>query len=185
MKNFDEFVKHIVTKWRTEKKIIYESYGLGMPANRVVGDLAEKYVAGKITKLKPTYKVFFPKGSQTPSDLYSVARRNGYWHIMLVQVKCSTVKTDIYELNKIEIEQFEVLAKFIKSEILSNSILEPYRDKPIIISIGYAGVYSNQSTNPVRHQLMTTKSYKMFRMNCGKLTLQTIKEVIDTTHNLG
>lgn len=181
MKNFEEFVKHIVIKWKLEKKTIY---GLGIPANRVIGDLAEKYVAGKISKLNPIYSVFFPNGSQTPSDLYSVARRNGYWHIMLIQVKCSTVKTDIYELNKIEVEQFASLGKFVKAEILISPLLELYRDKPIIISIGYAGVYSNQLTKPARHQLMTTKSYKMFRMNSGKLNLESIKDVIETTHNL-
>lgn len=185
MKNFDEFVKHIVAKWRIEKKTVYESFGLGMPANRTIGDAAEQYIARKISNLKPLYATFFPNGSQTPSDLYSVARRNGYWHIMLTQVKCSTDKAAIYELNNTEIEQFTAFAKFLKSEILTSTLLQSYKEKPIIISIGYTGVYSNQRINPARHQLTITKSYRMFRMNSGALTLSSIKEVIDATHKLG
>ncbi len=142
MKNFETFVDHVVSKWRTEKKTILESYGLGMPSNREAGDLAEKYVVSKIDKLKPTYTSFISKGSQTPSDIFSVARRNGYWHIMLTQVKSSYSKDTIYELNKTEIEQFLAFANFVKSEIKSSGYLDLYKDKPIIISIGYAGVHS-------------------------------------------
>lgn len=184
MKNFDEFVKHIVAKWRIEKKTVYESFGLGMPANRTIGDAAEQYIARKISNHKPSYATFFPNGSQTPSDLYSVARRNGYWHLMLTQVKCSTNKAAIYELNKTEIKQFAAFARFVKKEFLSNPSLKIYRDKPIIFSIGYAGVFSNQSASIVRHQLVSAKSYSMFRANCGALDLKSVAEVLFTTHNL-
>jgi hypothetical protein len=113
MKNFEDFVNHIVVKWKTEKKILLEKGGqLGMPSNRQVGDLAEKYIISKIDKLSPSYTSCISKGSQTPADVYSVARRHGYWHIMLIQIKSSRDKSLIYKLNSDEIIQLEILAKF-------------------------------------------------------------------------
>jgi len=54
MKNFEKFVKHIVTKWRAESKLILERGGLGVPMpNRTAGDYAEKFIINKIGKLNP------------------------------------------------------------------------------------------------------------------------------------
>ena len=97
MKNFEKFVNHIVTKWRVESKLILEKGGLGVPMpNRKAGDYAEKFIINKIGQLTPAYKSFLASGSQTPADIYSIARRDGYWHIMLIQVKSSKVKDNIY-----------------------------------------------------------------------------------------
>lgn len=185
MKNFEAFVNHIVNKWRVEKKTILETYGLGIPSNREVGDLAEKYIVSKINKLSPKYTSFISKGSQTPSDIYSVARRNGYWHIMLTQVKSSSSKDTIYELNKTEIEQFAVLAKFIKSEILSSGFLDLYKTKPIMISIGYAGVYITKiNENKTRLRTAKVKPYKLFKMNFSRLDIPSISKTVKETHKL-
>lgn len=183
MKNFETFVNHVVSKWRVEKKTILESYGLGMPSNREVGDMAEKYIVSKIDKLSPAYTSCISKGSQTPSDIYSVARRNGFWHIMLTQVKSSS-KNAIYELNKAEIEQFSALAKFIKSEISLSGHLNIYKTKPIIISIGYAGVHSSEVNGKIRRRTIKVKPYKLFRMNFGKLKVNP-KEAVNNSHKLG
>ncbi|MEC4004839.1 hypothetical protein OX283_009250 [Flavobacterium sp. SUN052] len=185
MKNFDAFVEHIVTKWRAEKHFLLEKGGqLGMPSNREAGDLSEQYVVSRIGKLPTKYATYFSKGSQTPSDIYSVGRRNGYWHIMLIQVKSSRNKNAIHKLDEVEIKGLEVLAKFIKSEIESGLILKDYKDKEIIITTGYAGVYSNHTLNPSRHYLMDTKYYKMFRMNSGNLDLSSVKNSVIVTHEL-
>lgn len=185
MKNFEEFVKHVVSKWRVEKKTILESKGLGMPANRIIGDLAEKYIVSKIDKLTPRYSSFISKGSQTPSDIYSVARREGYWHIMLIQVKCSASKDAIYELNKTEVQQFSALAKFIKAEIVSFGMLDPYKIKSVIISIGYAGVHTTEVGGSVRHRTIKVKPYKLFRMNFGKLDIPPTTQAVSKSHDLG
>ena len=186
MKNFESFVNHIVTKWRTENKIISEKAGLGISIpNRIAGDFAERYVFNKVDKLIPNYRPYFAKGSQTPSDIYSIARRDGYWHIMLIQVKSSTVKNNIYELNKSDIELFSNLASFIIKEIKKSDILEDYKDKPIIITTGYAGVLSIEFDNKVQHRLSKIKVFKLFKMNASKLDIPNIKEKILISHKLG
>lgn len=100
-------------------------------------------------------------GSQTPADIYSIARRDGYWHIMLIQVKSSKVKDNIYELSATEIKQFSELAKLIKSEISNCDILEDYKKKPIIITTGYAGVLSIETNKTLQHRLTKAKAYKI------------------------
>lgn len=185
MKNFEEFVKHIVSKWRVEKKTILENSGLGMPVNRVVGDLAEKYIVSKIEKISPKYSSYISKGSQTPSDVFSVARRNGFWHIMLTQVKSSSSKDAIYELNKNEVEQFGALAKFVKAEIKKSGHLESYKNKAIIISIGYAGVHASEVNGKVRFRTVKVKPYKLYRMNFDKTPTASIKKLATDSHNLG
>jgi hypothetical protein len=186
MKKFDELVKHIVTKWRQESKIILERGGLGVPMpNRTAGDFAENFILNKIGKLEPNYHAFFANGSQTPSDIYSVARRDGYWHIMLIQVKSSKVKHNIYELTDTEIKQFSELAKFIKTEISNCDILEDYKKKPIIITTGYAGVLSIETNKTMQHRLLKTKAFKLFKMNASKLDFTSIKDKLITSHKLG
>ena len=186
MKNFEGFVNHIVTKWRAENKIISEKAGLGMSIpNRTAGDFAEKYIFNKVDKLIPNYKPCLAKGSQTPSDIYSVARRDGYWHIMLIQVKSSTVKNNIYELNKSDIELFSRLASFMIKEIKKSEILADYKDKPIIITTGYAGVLSIEFDNKIQHRLSKIKVFKILKMNATKLNLVDIKGKLIITHKLG
>ena len=185
MKNFEAFVNHIVAKWRTEKEILLEEGGqLAAPSNREVGDMAEKYVVSKIDNLATNYTSYIAAGSQTPSDIYSVGRRNGYWHIMLLQVKCSKDKKKIHKLDDNEIKGLEILAKFVKSEIETSDILKDYKKKAIIISIGYAGVHSNQTLNPIRHYLDDTEFYKLFRINSAKLDMHQVKEAVIRTHEL-
>lgn len=156
-----------------------------MPANRIIGDFAEKYIVSKINKLSPKYLSFISSGSQTPSDIYSVARRNGYWHIMLTQVKCSVSKDAIYELNNTEIEQFAVLAKFIKAEIASFGLLDPYKIKSVIISIGYAVVHITEVGGSIIHHTTKVKPSKLFKMNFGKLDIPQTTQAVNKSHHLG
>ncbi|MCZ8090945.1 MAG: hypothetical protein O9282_10200 [Flavobacterium sp.] len=186
MKNFEEFVNHIVTKWKAESKLILEKGGLGVPMpNRTAGDFAEKFIINKIGQLTPKYKSFLASGSQTPADIYSMARRDGYWHIMLIQVKSSKVKDNIYELSATEIKQFSELAKLIKSEITNCDILKDYKKKPIIITTGYAGVFSIETNRTLQHRLTKAKTYKLFKMNAAKLDFTIIIEKLITSHKLG
>jgi len=186
MKQFDEFVNHIITKWKRKNKIILEKSGLGTPIpNRIAGDFSESYVLNKIKKLTPNYQSFLANGSKTPSDIYSVARRDGYWHIMLIQVKSSFKKENIYELSETEIKQFSELAKFIKTELKDSEILENYTGKPIVITTGYVGVLSIKTDKTIQHRLVKTKAFKLFKMNASKLDFTSVKEKLEISHKLG
>lgn len=151
----------------------------------VFSNLAEKYIVSKIDKLSPKYLSYISKGSQTPSDIFSVARRNGYWHIMLTQVKSSSNRDAIYELNETEIKQFGVFAKFLKDEISASVFLEQYKTKPIVISMGYAGVLTAEVNGIIRHRTTKVKPYKIFRMNFGKIDVSSISETVNNSHDLG
>lgn len=163
MKSFKKFVNEIVSKWRNIDK-----EGLGYVSNREIGDSAENYIIKKVEKLSPNYIAMKSIGSQTPSDIFCVARRNGYWHIMLIQVKCSRKKKNIYKLNNSEINLFSDFAKFVKKHLRESEYMKQYKDKSIVISIGYAGVHRNEfSKSKHRNQLVETALFKSFknRMN--------------------
>ncbi|WP_146193488.1 hypothetical protein [Flavobacterium sediminis] len=184
MKNFELFVEEVVNKWRLEKKTILESAGLGKPSNRENGDLAEDYILQKIINLKPNYQAVKSKGSQTPSDIYSVARRNGYWHIMLIQVKSSTNKNMIYNLTENDKKTFDELAKFIKTQIGISDYMTNYRKSAVIISNGYVGVYKNENGRTIKHTIVETKAFKIFKKNTTKLDISNVKKNVAIAHKL-
>ncbi|WP_233862340.1 hypothetical protein [Tenacibaculum piscium] len=182
MKNFELFVNEIVNQWRSEKKTLFESAGLSGLSNRENGDLAEDYILRKVEKLKPKYNGMKSTGSQTPSDIFAVARRNGYFHIMLIQVKSSTNKSGIYKLNENDKKAFDELAKFVKRQIGISEHMKNYRKSSIIISTGYAGVYRNEK--PIKHNLIESKEFKIFKRNTSNLDMKKIKEIIVLAHKL-
>ncbi|QTE21235.1 hypothetical protein [Polaribacter cellanae] len=141
MKNFELFVDEIVSKWFSEKKAILESAGLAGISNRETGDLVEDYILRKIKGLPQNYIGKKSKGSRTPIDVFAVARRGRYWHIMLIQVKSSEYKDKIYKLNQNEIKVLNEFAKFFKKEFTLSKLLRNYKDSSIMFSTGYAGVF--------------------------------------------
>lgn len=180
MINFENFVIHVVNKWRTEKKIILERGGLAGISNREYGDLAENYILKRIGNLVPNYKAQKSAGSQSPADILSVGRRNGYWHIMLVQVKSSSTKDSIAKLDDLDKKVFDEFAKFLKSEIIKSGLLDQYKDKPIIISTGYAAVLRTKTA----HRLVESKAFKLFTLNSSNLNATDVREKVRTAHNL-
>ncbi len=180
---FEEFVDEAVVKWRKEKKVLLENYGLGGLVNRQYGDIAELFIQRKIESISPKYKAVLTTGSQTPADIFAVGRRFGYWHIMLIQVKSSDIKNNIYELNDDEIKAFTVFVKFVKQEFISYKHFDNYSDKPIIFSTGYAGVQRIEG-KVLQHRLIKTKSFKMFKMNASKLDINKVKNNIILAHRL-
>lgn len=184
MKFFKEFVDDIVVKWRKEKKVLLENYGLGGLVNRQYGDRAELFIQRNIENISPKYKAVITTGSQTPADIFAVSRRFGYWHIMLIQVKSSDIQRNIYELNEDEIKAFTIFVKFVKQEFNNFKHFDNYFDKPIIYSTGYAGVQRIESKVLLRHRLIKTKSFKMFKMNASKLDISKVKNDIILAHRL-
>ena len=63
---------------------------------------------------------------------------------MLIQVKSSNYKNNVYELNQNEIKVLNEFAKFFEKEFTLSKILGNYKDSSIIFSTGYAGVFSDK-----------------------------------------
>lgn len=183
MKHFEKFVQKLVTDWRTEKKTILENAGLAGLNNKEYGDKAENYIKGKIEKLTSNYTVILSPGSQSPSDIFSVARRSGYWHIMLIQVKSSYQKDLIYKLTEDDKKAFQEFARFLKKKLKLFNKFKIYWDKSIIISTGYAGVLRIEN-KVIQHRLIETKSYKLIRLNSTDLDMGKVKQTVNTTHEL-
>ncbi len=182
MKNFNAFVDEIVAQWRSEKNAILESQGLKGISNRKVGDSAEDYILKKISSITPNYTAVKSKGSQTPSDIFAVANRGKYWHIMLIQVKSSQNVNDIYKLNSSEKKVFNEFAKFLKQQINGSSVLKDYCKKSIIISTGYAGVYIDRKIE--RHTLKKTEYFNSFRKNMGGIKQISVELKLNLAHKL-
>ncbi len=185
MKNFKEFTDFLVDEWRKNKGIILESAGLQGLSNREYGDKAEAYILRKIKTLTPKYEAYLSKGSQTPADILSVARRGSYWHIMLVQVKSSTDKNTIYKLNEEDIKVFDEFAKFVKSSLNKFEPMKIYKDKSVIISTGYSAVQRIETDNKIIHKLVNSNAFKVFKKNASELNEIKVKETVVLTHKLG
>lgn len=157
MKNFENFVNTIVDKWRKDKFPIYEKVGLGMPANRVMGDWAEKNVVEKIKKIKPIYEVVLSKGSQTPSDIFSLSKRRGFYHLMLNQIKSTSNPGKYFNLSDDELKKYREFAKWLRKEA---DKMEMLKGKPFVITLGYVLVYNQERKNKVISSVMLSTIYK-------------------------
>lgn len=184
MKNFEKFVKHVVSKWRQEKTILLSEHGLSGLPNRKYGDKAEAYIRRKVAALTPNYSAYISPGSQSPADIIAVARRNGYWHIMLIQVKSSSTENGIYELNVSDKKVFNQFAQLVKKEVRNFPGLKDYADKPLVITSGYAGVKRVEKPF-LRHYLIKTQPYKLYRQNTSQLDLDKLKDAVKKAHRLG
>lgn len=183
MKNFDSFVDDVVTKWRSEKKVILERGGLaGVAGNRRAGDSAEEYILRRIKGLPQNYVGKKSNGSQSPADIFAVANRGRFWHIMLIQVKSSELQNNIYRLNEAEKKVLNEFAKFFKKELGSSKIMGNYKNSAVVISTGYAGVFNDQNNN--RHLLKETKHFSSFKKNMSDVEDVKLKLKIALAHSL-
>lgn len=183
MKNFESFIDDIVIKWRSEKRIILEKGGLaGVVSNREVGDSAENYILRKLKGLPQNYLGKKSKGSQSPSDIFAVANRGRFWHIMLIQVKSSEHKNNIYKLNDTEKKVLNEFAKFFKKELNTSKKLSNYKDSAVVISTGYAGVFNDLKNN--RHSFIEAKHFSSFKKNMPEMDSIKLKLKIAFAHSL-
>ena len=184
MKNFEDFVKHIVSKWRVEKTTLLSEHGLAGLANRTYGDKAEEYIKRKVEALTPSYTTFISPGSQTPADIMAVARRNSYWHIMLIQVKSSDSENSIYQLTEKDRKVLNQFAQFVKKETGVFEGFKTYVGKSIVVSTGYAAVRRIEKPS-LKHFLVNTEAYNHYRQNTSQLDLEGMKEAVAKAHRLG
>ncbi|WP_298507487.1 hypothetical protein [uncultured Kordia sp.] len=182
MKNFELFVDETVTKWRLKKKYILENQGLAGVSNRESGDSAENYILRKIGGLPQNYIGKKSKGSQSPADIFAVARRGRFWHIMLIQVKSSENKNNIYTLNEEDKKVLNEFAKFFKKELRASKTMSNYKNSAVIISAGYAGVFNDLKNR--KHFLKDTKHFKSFKKNMPDINSIKLNLKIALAHSL-
>lgn len=157
MKDFKSFIDATVDKWRKDKFVVYERKGLGLPANRVLGDWAEKNIVLKIQNIKPFYEVVLSKGSQTPSDIFSVSKRKGFYHLMLNQVKSTTSPGKEFHMSDDDIKRYREFAKWFRKEANKYELL---KGKPFMITLGYILVFNRENKNKIESTIMRSTIYK-------------------------
>lgn len=184
MKNFEGFVKYVVNKWRVDKTALLSEQGLAGLPNKTYGDKAEAYIKRKVEAITPRYTAFISPGSQSPADVMAVARRNGYWHIMLIQVKSSDSEDRIYQLTEKDLKELNQFAQFVKKETGAFEDFKAYVSKSIVVSTGYAGVKRIEKPS-LRHSLVKTKVYNLYRQKASQLDLDKLKKAVVKAHQLG
>lgn len=157
MENFKEFIDTIVDKWRKDKFEIYNNKGLGVPANRILGDWAEKNVVERIIKIKPHYDVVLSKGSQTPSDVFGVSKRKEFYHIMLNQVKSTSSPGKYFYLPDDDLKRYREFGKWFRKEV---NKFEPLKGIPFVVTLGYVLVYNQERKNEIVSSVMLSTIYK-------------------------
>ena len=176
MKNFKKFVDSVVAKWRNEKPTIIAKLGAVLPSNRVMGDWAEKNVVNKIKELKPEYIVFLSKGSQSPADIYAISKRLSFYHIMLIQVKSSITYDDIVKLNEEDLKLYYELGKMVKDEFKKQ--YPEFKEKPVLISMGYIGVFNEVKKGKTLPILLNSFVYKTYVSNFGNVDSVKANELV-------
>lgn len=180
-KIFDEIVDHAVANWRTKR--LSMNNGLGGPSeNFPRGVAAEEYIIGKIMKL-PT-GMYYARQSNTrshsPADVCAIGRRHKFWHIMLIQVKSSTDKNSIASEIATYTEGLKGFALDVKELVKSTA----QGNQPLVITYGYAGVYTNTNNNNSRH-LQEALYLGNFRSNCGNVDWSgSAKALVQKAHGL-
>ncbi len=157
MEIFKDFVDVTVDKWRKDKFVVYERKGLGLPTNRVLGDWAEKNVVLKIQNIKPSYEVVLSKGSQTPSDIFSVSKRKGFYHIMLNQVKSTISPGKEFYLDEDDLKRYREFAKWFRKKA---NTFAPLKGQPLLITMGYVLVFNSEKKTKIESNVLLSTIYK-------------------------
>ena len=179
--DFEFFVNLVVDNWRTR---LFGLGGMVSVSRRIQGDIAEDYIVKKVSSLKPSYTVVKSKGSQSPADIFALAKRKDYWHIMLIQVKSSVDKDGIYKLNSKEEKVFDDLAKVINETIKKSKFCNNYADKSILISAGYAAVWRIEKSNGAQHILQDAKLFGIYSRKVSNSILNKAETTIEIAHSL-
>ncbi|MDC9723406.1 MAG: hypothetical protein PSN34_11650 [Urechidicola sp.] len=101
---------------------------------------------------------------------------------MLIQVKSSKDKNNIYKLNDIERKVLNEFAKFFKKELNISKILSNYKNSAFVISTGYAGVFNDSKNN--RHTLIEAKYFRSFKKNMPEMDSNKLKLKMSFAHSL-
>lgn len=179
MKNFEKFVNHIASEWRKKHKTILESGGLTGISNKEAGIKSELFLLKKIKKILPRYITIQSKGSFTPADIYAVGFRKNYWHIMLIQVKSAKKGYSIHKLNQFEVNELKELARLINKELKTSELIKDYRDKAIVISIGYAGIQDDRN----KYAIKDCYPFAFYKHKTTDIFNESIKTSLTETHS--
>ena len=181
MKNFESFTNYIVHLNGDLPKGMNAGLSGSLP-NRVAGDKAEQYVVRKLNGLN--YEAYITPGSKSPADIFAVKRRQGYWHIMLIQVKSSVKVSTIKKLNKTKVEELNNLGKLVKAQIKKIELMKSYASKPTLVTTGYVAIHSLESKIGHRNLVKNTEFYSAFRSNFSQVDFAKAKEKAEIAHSL-
>jgi hypothetical protein len=185
MEWFNEFVNETVLEWVQRHKnevlkfdeyvelLIEEAltaYELGNEGELFVKDI----LSGK------KYHASLSAASRTPSDVWGIADLGEYYHIMLVQVKTSGGDRPA-ELSGETVLNLKALATFVLQRLkMSSKVPSGFTDKPLVLSIGYAGIILSGKQKEVK----STKCYNYWRSRNLATNLDNIKAQLKTAHRL-
>lgn len=145
---FAEYVTDTARLWRVAKQIgirlafrewLVEEEDEYAWSNDEVREISESHIRDKLQARG--YTAAFPPASRTPADVWGIRALGGRLHIALVQVK-ATQKEDLpASLSPDEEEDCRRLVAIVAESFRhSERVPAAERQKPLIISIGYAGV---------------------------------------------
>ncbi len=146
---FQDFVNETVKDWLDAKRIgsKYASFGMRLTedfkrlklTSSQKGKFGADFIAGLLQQ--KGYVVAQSPGSWSPADVWGIKDHDGRLIIMLVQVK-TAFEGDVPERLSPEDREEAALFAFYVAQAFDESALVPpaEKQKPKIVSIGYAGV---------------------------------------------
>ena len=173
-----DFANELVYAWRSEQK------GLsGIQDNHQRGIEGEKTVLNKLRKsFIREAKTQFTRtpNSWSPADIIGLRRKNGIWHFALYQVKLSEHKNSLTS-EIVEKKTLPKLAKFLKKEVKSLEASKGCRNRKILITIGYIGVWRSNGRNKVE---ITRPYSNILTLNNPELTSTEKTALSSSMHRL-
>ncbi|MFH1049982.1 MAG: hypothetical protein V1779_03515 [bacterium] len=160
MKNIESYNGFLFKDWVNEvakkfQKPILESTRLA-DVRHFSANYSEKHVSDF---LKGKDYLTASYHSKTPADIWGIRNYKQFYHIILIQVKSSTVNLDvIVDINNSEedVNKLNKLAKFVKKEFCEQNI---FRMPPrAIITTGYTGIFVELNKNINSNKLVVIKS---------------------------
>lgn len=152
---FNEFVKSLVYQLEESRRTLGDlpNKTAGLNAEKTVQRILKKY--NKYSKLTPN--------SESPADIISLKESKKIHHLSLIQVK-SSVKNE-KDIIVLDAEDIRALKNMI--DITYETLIDKgyYRsNKQLLISTGYAGVYTGDN----KKKIVTQDSFKYKTYNFDK-----------------
>lgn len=171
----NQFVHQAHTKWRKANRSLAGLF------SKQVGDEGEDYIK-RMLETKHGYLVVLTPASQTPVDVIGLKWCGYFWHLIMIQVKTSTVKA-AYELSDEETEAIRAFGRFVREEYLSSELYSEYASKPITFSVGLANVKNYRPAQP-RCTLSSAYFINWYWSKLPREKLARIQELVEEAHTL-
>ncbi len=184
MKNFELFIRECTHMWHSENTTSLNIEQLKKQRESEFDGLAEYYIIRRVANLKPSYTGIKSKDVYPQSYVFCISLRQGYWHIMLLQVKKSINKCNKELITTKEMSDLHNFAKFIKYRIRFSEYLENYRNNAMIISSGAVKIESVKIGQLIHHKITNTKMFKIYKKSGKELNMIDVKRQVRKMHKL-